>query len=255
MVCKSKSYQRTSSGTLKFSGGGAICDCGGNGAIILGDGRVESLQGSGGGRVMYNRKDGVDAKGEGSSVSLHECIFDKNSRHVQVSGGGTAECFKCEFFASGMDGVAAKGKDTMLKLVSCNIKDSGRAGVALSDGAAGEVRVCLLENNVDSGVLAQGISVGRHGSVGASILRKTSQTKAIVVHCVVRNNGYGVWAQEGAAVKMIGGQVTGSVNSDVTQQGGPSLTQLRSLGGDLRVVFQVMAKGLGFGVWGLGFRV
>lgn len=76
---------------------------------------------------MRNKKDGVDAKGEGSIVSMHESSFEKNARHVQVSGGGTAECTRCEFVGSGADGVAAMGKDTMLKLVSCNVKVTASA--------------------------------------------------------------------------------------------------------------------------------
>jgi hypothetical protein len=66
------------------------------------------------------------------------------------------------------------------------------------------------------------------------------ETNVRLVHCLIKKNGYGVWAQDGAALKILGGAVTGSLNEDITQHTQPNMktaNSLISLGAQTRLFF------------------
>jgi len=210
----------------------SVNNCGGNGLLVLDGASLEANKC----RLTRCKKDGVDVKGKGSTALVcHTEILETGARAVIVSKGGDVTVMDSKIDKSQSSGCVAVGQGSVLKLQRCLVNAASKSGVMVSNGAYCELRKCNVVACHDVGILAIGVE--------DKILDE--ETKVRVVHCVLKKNAYGVWAQDGAVLKLLGGIVTDSVHQDITQHTQPNMktaNNLVSLGSQLRVVFVTWKK-------------
>jgi hypothetical protein len=235
-ACVVKSYKRdrhdtSPPGILRLSDC-TVNDCGGNGLLVLEGGRLEATRC----RLTACRKDGVDVKGTGSTAHVsYTDIVRTGARHVITSKGADVTVVDCKMDKSESSSCDVRGQGSSLKLQRCTVHASMKNGILVTEGGQCELRKCHIVSCHDVGVLVIGVE--------DKVLEE--ETMARVIHCVIKKNGYGIWAQDGAALKMLGGLVTGSVNEDVTQHTQPDMktaNKLISMGNEVRMFFMTWKK-------------
>ena len=204
-----------------------VNNCGGNGLLVLDGAGMEASYC----RLTACKKDGVDVKGKGSTaVVTHSKMMKTGARGVIVSKGAHVEAVDCKIDKSCSSACVIIGQGSSLKMQRCTVTDTSKHGVLVSEGASCELRKCNILASHDVGVLALGVE--------DKVMEE--ETCVRLIHCVLKKNGYGVWAQDAADLTMLGGIVTGSTNEDVTQHNQPKMKtahKLVSLGAGTRVVF------------------
>ena len=230
-ACVAKSYKKSRHddsppGLLRISDC-TVNHCGGNGLLVIEGGSLEATKC----RIIGCKKDGIDVKGKGSSAEVLKVeIFNTGARHVIVSKGASVSVTDGAMDNGNSSGCHVFGQGSSLKLMRCTVENTKKNGVLVHDGAYCELRKCNIIASHDVGVLA----------VGVEDKIMDEETSVRLIHCCIKKNGYGVWAQDGAALKLLGGVVTGSLNEDVTQHTQPNMktaNSLVSLGSQARVCF------------------
>ena len=230
-ACVAKSHKKSRHddsppGVLRMSDC-TVNNCGGNGLLVIEGGSLEATKC----RLTACRKDGIDVKGKGSSAEVSKVeILKTGARHVIVSKGATVSVTDATMDNGHSSGCHVFGQGSSLKLMRCNVNETKKNGVLVHDGAHCELRKCNIIASHDVGVLA----------VGVEDKIMDEETNVRLVHCLIKKNGYGVWAQDGAALKILGGAVTGSLNEDITQHTQPNMktaNSLISLGAQTRLFF------------------
>ena len=211
-----------------------VNDCRGNGLLVLEGGRLEVTST----RITKCYKDGVDVKGQGSTAEVSKSsIIRTGARHIICSKGADVTVSQCRMENSQSSGCVVMGQGSKLKMTKCIINSSMKNGVQVCEGGYCETRVCTISSNHDVGVIVLGIP--------DEDKMMYDETVARLIHCDIKKNAYGVWAQDGGRLTLLGGVVADSKNKDVTEHSQANMkttNQLISLGSQIRVFFMTWQK-------------
>ena len=223
---KKSRHDKTPPGALRLNDC-TVKNCGGNGLLVLDGGTLQASNCV----LTACKKDGVDVKNKGSTAEVTKSkILNTGARAVIVSKGADATIIDCTIHKSKSSGVVALGQGSKIKIQRCNVSTCSKNGVMVAEGAYCEMRKCNVVSSHDVGIIA----------VGVEDKLLNEETMVRVVHCIFKKNGYGIWAQDGAELKILGGAVTDSVNENICQHTQPSMktsNKLLSMGSQLRVFF------------------
>eukprot|EP00960_Hanusia_phi_P063066 765355-Hanusia_phi.AAC.1 len=185
--------------------------CGGNGILVIEQGNVQLSRV----HVRDCSKDGVDVKGSGCRLNGSELEITGNcQRGLVVGKGAQVKLEMSSIVRSRWSGVVANDHQTTLSLSQCKVAESKKNGLWILNGCHVELRKCLVLDNESIGILAIGI---QDKDV------RERETAVSVSHSTIKGNGYGLWSQDAAGIKVVNCAVFGSMNEDIAQHSQPNM--------------------------------